>query len=593
MKRQLTLKFVLGWLIGLSVLPLLLLAAYLAYASIETRQDEATRDASHRASNFATVVENRLGAQVAGLQMLAASPSLADPARLDEFYAEAQGYREHFRGHVILADASLQMIVNTRAPFGTALPRLPAPRGRGPSAALAALASGRPAISGVVDGPVANQPLIAIAVPVMREGRPIQLLLATIETRQFQAEVDRVAMSEGWMLALLDGQGETIARRSTVATSTAASTRPRAIVQRVAMTPWRVVLEIPPEVWRAPTLAAAMAVFALLIAATFASLVVGRQASRWLLGAVSSLAQASDTTAPLPLEVIEIEQVRARLDGAAASLRESEARYRALFDNHHTVMLLVDPGNGAIVDANPAAERFYGSTREQLATMSLFDINTLPPEQIRAEMQHAARVVRNDFHFRHRAARGQVRDVNVLACPVEVAGRKLLFAIIHDETERVRADTALRETASLLRMAGKLARFGGWSVDLAEGTVHWSDEVAAIHEMPPGYSPQVQEGISFYAPEWRGSINECFGACARDGTPYDEEMEIIAASGRRVWVRTIGQAIRDEAGRIIRVQGAFQDIDHRKQVEKALVKSERRYRSLFENMSAGFALYEV
>ena len=148
-------------------------------------------------------------------------------------------------------------------------------------------------------------------------------------------------------------------------------------------------------------------------------------------------------------------------------------------------------------------------------------------------------------------------------------------------------------SGNLLRMAGAAARFGGWSVDLAEGKVLWSDEVAAIHDMPPGYSPRLEEGISFYAPEWREKISTVFQACARDGTPYDEEMEIVTARGRRVWVRTLGIAIRDHAGTVVRVQGAFQDITERVQAERRLAESEGRYRALFENMTAGFVLFEV
>lgn len=152
---------------------------------------------------------------------------------------------------------------------------------------------------------------------------------------------------------------------------------------------------------------------------------------------------------------------------------------------------------------------------------------------------------------------------------------------------------ATSNNENLLRMAGAVARFGGWSIDLAEGRVLWSDEVAAIHEMPAGYSPLLEEGLGYYAPEWREKISEVFGACARDGTPYDEEMEIITARGRRVWVRALGTAIRDESGKVVRVQGAFQDITERVQVERRLAESEGRYRALFENMTAGFALFEV
>jgi PAS domain S-box-containing protein len=122
----------------------------------------------------------------------------------------------------------------------------------------------------------------------------------------------------------------------------------------------------------------------------------------------------------------------------------------------------------------------------------------------------------------------------------------------------------------LLQTAGRVTRLGGWSVDLQSMRVLWSDEVAAIHEMPPGYSPTVDEGIAFYAPEWRQRISEVFEACAREGTPYDEEMEILTGRGRRVWVRTVGEAIRDDSGTVVGVHGAFQEITPRKRAEEAL-----------------------
>jgi PAS domain S-box-containing protein len=132
------------------------------------------------------------------------------------------------------------------------------------------------------------------------------------------------------------------------------------------------------------------------------------------------------------------------------------------------------------------------------------------------------------------------------------------------------ATEALHESEALLRIAGRMAHLGGWIVNMTENRVIWSDEVAAIHETPPGYSFSAEEGINFYAPEWQEKIREVYGACARDGVPYDEELEIITARGRRVWVRTIGEAIRNSDGTIIRVQGAFQDITDRKLAEAAL-----------------------
>ena len=130
------------------------------------------------------------------------------------------------------------------------------------------------------------------------------------------------------------------------------------------------------------------------------------------------------------------------------------------------------------------------------------------------------------------------------------------------------AEEKLESSYALLQLAGETALFGGWSVDLANGRVAWSDEVAAIHGMPAGYSPATpEEGIAYYAPEWRDRIAQAFGACATQGLPYDADMEILTAQGRRRWVRAAGVAVRDPAGNIVKVRGSFQDITARKQAE--------------------------
>ncbi len=135
------------------------------------------------------------------------------------------------------------------------------------------------------------------------------------------------------------------------------------------------------------------------------------------------------------------------------------------------------------------------------------------------------------------------------------------------EAQRKKAEEELGNNYALLRMAGKSALLGGWLVNLTENRVVWSDEVADIHDMPAGYSPLVEEGISFYAPEWHEKIKEVFGKCVTQGIPYDEIMEIVTAKGRRRWVRTIGEAARDSTGKITKIHGSFQDITARQHAE--------------------------
>ena len=101
----------------------------------------------------------------------------------------------------------------------------------------------------------------------------------------------------------------------------------------------------------------------------------------------------------------------------------------------HCVMLLIDQVDGAILDANQAAAKYYGWSREVLTGMNIFQINTLTPEQIRAEMQRASLQHEDHFRFRHRRADGSVRDVESFSGPIRIGEREVLYSIITDVTE--------------------------------------------------------------------------------------------------------------------------------------------------------------
>ena len=155
------------------------------------------------------------------------------------------------------------------------------------------------------------------------------------------------------------------------------------------------------------------------------------------------------------------------------ALQESEERYRSLFQNNHAVMLLIEPETAAIVDANPAASTYYGYSREELLAKNMAEINTLPMKQIRAEMRQACAGEKQQFFFQHRLAGGEIREVEIFTGPIQVKGKKLLYSIVHDITERRRLEAEVAMKAELLEMSSDSI----FVADL-EGNFHYVNEAA-------------------------------------------------------------------------------------------------------------------
>jgi len=122
---------------------------------------------------------------------------------------------------------------------------------------------------------------------------------------------------------------------------------------------------------------------------------------------------------------------------AQKNLLESEARYRALIQNNTSVMLLFDPENGEIVEANKAASNFYGMSEEELKKTCIFDINTLSREEIAENIKDLRSGKRSYFVFKHYAANGEIKDVELYTGRMDYMGRELYFSVIHDITEKI------------------------------------------------------------------------------------------------------------------------------------------------------------
>ncbi len=314
------------------------------------------------------------------------------------------------------------------------------------------------------------------------------------------------------------------------------------------------------------------------------------------------------------------------------ALQQSEQRYHSLFDNSHTVMLIVDPADGAIVAANPAAADYYGWSQEQLAGMNIAAINTLPAAEIGVEMSRAGACQSNRFEFRHRRADGSVRDVEVFTGPIQVGDRQLLYSIVHDNSERKQAEARLAESearraaeqaaalenqrqgriAALnlmedavaakaraevslaelqenkqrLKLALQAANQGIYDFNMQTGEIIVSPEYATMLGYDPaGFRETNATWIERLHPDDYARVTQLYRDYLAGKLPeYRVEVRQKTRAGDWKWILTLGRVVaRDAAGRPLRMLGTHTDIDQQKRAEAERRKSEQMFRALFDN----------
>jgi len=309
-------------LIWLCVLPLLLLAGWLAYDSFRDRRQHTDQDSLRLATNYAATIDQQLRARVLGLVLLDASPLVDDPAHWEDLYRQALVYREQLGGHVIFAAAGdpLRIVFETAAPFAS--PPADWTGVETPAVAASAVALGAPAIGNLCSCQRPQKDSVALAVPVKRGGRVAYVLAAVFDTAYFAQSLQQVSVPDGWHLGLVDGRGGTIASQGPPAQGAGT---PGGQLHRVEVrsqeSPWSVVVEIPGEVYRPPLMQAATVLALAVAGATLIGVLGGGLAGRRLDAAVSSLAEKPAVRQPLS-GIREIDDARRKLEEAAA-LRDS------------------------------------------------------------------------------------------------------------------------------------------------------------------------------------------------------------------------------------------------------------------------------
>ncbi|HEX7829376.1 MAG TPA: EAL domain-containing protein [Thermoanaerobaculia bacterium] len=265
------------------------------------------------------------------------------------------------------------------------------------------------------------------------------------------------------------------------------------------------------------------------------------------------------------------------------ALRQSEGKFRQMFENNRAVKLLIDPENGAVVDANMAACDYYGYTRDELRAMRIWDINVRGPEHVRTEMSRASMQEKTYFHFRHMRASGEIRDVEVHSGPIDVKGKRLLYSIIHDITERKRAEQALQQSEEKYRVIFDYAPVGIYQSTRDGRFVTANATLARML----GYD-SVDELLTrnldrdIYAD--RAQREQLVSRFEEFGHADHQELQWKRKDGSVIWVQINAHGVRSSHGTIF-FEGFVFDVTERKRAEESVAAANAQRKAVLDAAS--------
>jgi PAS domain S-box-containing protein len=270
------------------------------------------------------------------------------------------------------------------------------------------------------------------------------------------------------------------------------------------------------------------------------------------------------------------------------ALQESEEKYRILVENS-LVGVVQTKLNGEVLYVNDAFVKMY----EAASAEEFIGKNMTGVYKYNRDRDEVLRLLKKDGRVDNFEVVGLTTKGNekTRLLSAKISG-EVINGLVFDITERKNAEEALRKSEQMLRETGRIAKLGGWEIDLATENLKWSDETYRIHEVDPHSQPLIEDGISFYAPEAQPILKEAVEHAIKGGVPFDLELPFITAKGKSLWVRSIGKTEHVD-GQTIRLYGVFQDITERKLAEDALLKSEQKLETMLQTMVEGMVTIDL
>ena len=256
---------------------------------------------------------------------------------------------------------------------------------------------------------------------------------------------------------------------------------------------------------------------------------------------------------------------------AEETLLASEEKFRNVFENHVAVKLILDPETGQIMEVNKAASKFYGWSIGELKQMNIADLSTISFEAVLANIQKITNDEKINFEFQHICKDGTIRDVEVLTSRVMIAEKEFLHAIIHDISEKKKAEQRLNllslsieQSPVMVLITNPEAKIEYVNQSFCATTGYTTQEII-------GKNPRIlssgKQNEAFYRNLWSTIIS---------GEHWSGEFQDRKKNGEFYWVDASISPLVNQEGRITHFVMIKEDItDKRKMMEDLIFAKEK------------------
>lgn len=306
-----------------------------------------------------------------------------------------------------------------------------------------------------------------------------------------------------------------------------------------------------------------------------ALLLLGIIVSLLLFAVVLSLTKSRSQAVSLTNTSLDLERANFELrkeiverKRAAEALRESEEKFRNLFNSAEVGMFRTRLDGSEILDMNEKCLDIFGRTRGEMKGLPSL-IRWADPSE-REEMVRSLEIESRvpNFECRMLNKQGEVRTC--LMSLVLYREQRILEGSIIDITESKRVEDELRRKEHLLSESQRLGHVGSFLFEMS-GAMQWSDEMYRLYGVSPEtFIPTVEAFLDLIHPDDRQSMQDWIAACAAGEKTDALDFRVNRPDGRMCYVRGWGEVVLDNDNRPIYMAGIGQDITERKRAEEEI-----------------------